>query len=98
MVSGKGKLSEIAIQRVRTLMLNEDIAYKGAFLTSVREKLLPYYKNGNIASLDPEEEENMIKEIYNEVNDLFIDEHWMMSNGDLLEQCFNMINPIRKIW
>lgn len=74
------------------------LAYKGAFLTTVRERLLPYYRSGALDELDTEKEEELIKEIYEEVNDLFVDEHWKISNGDLLEQTFHMLNPIRKVW
>ena len=94
----KGGLSEHIIEKTRSLLKNEVTSYKGAFLVSLRERLLPYHQRGMISSLDPEEEEKIIKEVYDEVNDLFINEHWLILKGDLLEQTFNMINPIRNIW
>ncbi|CAI2367906.1 unnamed protein product [Moneuplotes crassus] len=91
----KGKLLNLVERKTRHMMYSETVAYKGAFLTSVREKLLPYYKGG--VEIDPQQEEDIIREVYDEVNDLFIDEHWMISNGDLLEQTFAMLSPLKKI-
>ena len=93
----RGSILEVMAEKSRALIKNETIAYKGAYLTTVRERLLALHQRGLIDSLDQEEESSILKDIYEEINDLFIDEHWAISNGDMLEQCFHMINPIRKI-
>ena len=86
MAKNKGGITDLVVDKTKNKLKNERIAYKGAFLTSVRERLLPLHQRGAIDSLRSEEENDVLREIYDEVNDLFIDEHWMMANGDLLEQ------------
>ena len=64
----KGGLTNLVIDKARNLFKNETVAFKGAFLTSLREKLLPYQQQGMLESLDPEEENKIIKQLYDEIS------------------------------
>jgi hypothetical protein len=70
---------------------SEELAYQGAFLAQVRSSLLPYLqqatRQGNLECLpDGVTEERLLTEAYEYVNDLYTDEHLIMTQADLLEQ------------
>ena len=40
----------------------------------------------------------MMKEIYEQMKDLYIDEHWTLANADYLEQCYGIFKIIQKFF
>ena len=67
----------------------------------VRQALKPYLQNsinqGVSEFPDEEEETNIMQQLYNDVNDLYIDEHRIMAQADLLEQMYNMLHEINMV-
>ena len=67
-----------------------DIGYVGAYLACLRTKLLPMHSR-NLNNFPTKDQiDVMMKDLYNELNDLYIDEHWTLANADYLEQCFGI--------
>ena len=72
---------------------HEQIAYQGAFLAQSRTALLPYLqhatRNADLDLLpDEETENNLFQQVYDDVNELYTDEHLIMTQADLLEQMY----------
>jgi hypothetical protein len=87
----------IVINRRSNLFKNEDISYVSAYLASVRQKLLPYHSRSLSKYPTKEEQNKMFLQSYQEVNELFIDEHLSMGNNDYLEQCYDIFSNIHKL-
>lgn len=78
------------VQKAKGLYKTEEIAYQGAFLAQSRATLLPYLQQAlikddmnELPSLDRENE--LLMEVYKDLNDLYTDEHMIMTQADLLE-------------
>jgi hypothetical protein len=82
---------KLAIKRRNAFFKNEDIGYQSAFLASLRNRLLPIHRDNypNQVEID-----QIYKEIYEEMNELYIDEHWSIANADYLEQVYNILSTI----
>ena len=50
------------LEKARAMYKHEGIAYKGAFLVSARQALLPYLQNGCLP--EPEQEAEIMKKLY----------------------------------
>lgn len=87
----------LVINRRASLFKNEDQAYLSSFLSSVRNKMLPYHSQSLSKYPTNEELNKMYLEIYNEINELYIDEHMTMGNNDYLEQCYDIFSNIHKL-
>ena len=61
------------------MLKTEEQAYQSAFLVQSRQALLPYLQRGVEAFPDEEEETAIMKQIYDDVNDLYTDEHLLMA-------------------
>ncbi len=86
---------KIYMDRRISLFKNEDLGkikfyrgYVGAYLACLRTKLLPYHSRNLSKFPSKNEIDGMMKEIYDQMKDLYIDEHWSLANADYLEQCF----------
>lgn len=87
----------LVINRRSALLKNEDIAYVSAFLAGLRQKLLPL-RSKSLSHCPRKDEINKIySELYNELNELYIDEHMTMANNDYLEQCYEIFSNIHKL-
>jgi hypothetical protein len=84
----------LAIRRRNAFFKNEDIGYQSAFLANVRNRLLPYH--AQILENYPSENDidKIYKEVYDEMNELYIDEHWSIANADYLEQMYGILSAI----
>ena len=87
----------LAISRRSSLFKNEDTNYVSAFLTSVRQKLLPFHSKSLKNYPSKSELEKIYSEIYKEVNELYIDEHDTIGNNDYLEQTYDIFSNIHKL-
>ena len=72
---------------------HEEIAYQGAFLAQARSTLLPYLQNAtrrdDLELLPSEDEEaELLQKVFADVNELYTDEHLIMTQADLLEQFY----------
>lgn len=47
--------------------------------------------------MDYEEESKLMKTLYEDVNDLYQDEHMIMTQADLLEQMYNLLHEIHMV-
>jgi len=91
--SASTSLVKSVIQKAKGMYKSEEIAYQGAFLAQARTTLLPYLQQAiikndmnHLPSLD--EENELLMQVYKDVNDLYIDEHSIMTQADLLEQLY----------
>lgn len=87
----------LAISRRSSLFKSEDTNYVSAFLTSVRQKLLPFHSKSLKNYPSKSELEKIYSEIYKEVNELYIDEHDTIGNNDYLEQTYDIFSNIHKL-
>jgi hypothetical protein len=87
----------LAFQRRKGIFKNEDIGYVSAFLASARTKLLPYHSKSLKNYPTKAELDIIYKEIYDELNELYIDEHWSIANADYLEQIYDILSNIHKL-
>ena len=78
------------IAKARHEFKSEQLAFQSAFLVSQRQALLPYLQaasGGNLEAFPDEASENeLVRQLYDDVNDLYTDEHRLMAQADLLEQ------------
>lgn len=79
------------------LLKNEDMSYVSAFLTSVRCKLLSAHSQSLSNYPTRAEVDLMYKDIYKDLDELYIDEHWTMANNDYLEQCYDLFSNIHRL-
>jgi hypothetical protein len=87
----------LAMTKKTRLNKTEDLNYVGAFLTSVRQKLIPYHSRSLQNYPTKDELLNIYNEIYQDMNELLIDEHETVANNDYLEQCYEIISNLHKI-
>lgn len=85
------------INRRTSLFKIEDVGYVSAFLTSLRQKLLPMHSKSLNQYPNRSEMDKMYKELYTELNELYTDEHWTISNNDYIEQCYDIFSNIHKL-
>ena len=85
------------ISRRTSLFKMEDVGYMSAFLTSLRQKLLPIHSKSLKVYPDKLAIDKIYKELYTELNELYTDEHWTISNNDYLEQCYDIFSNIHKL-
>jgi len=85
------------INRRTSLFKIEDVGYMSAFLTSLRQKLLPYHSKSLKNYPEKSEIDKCFKELYKELNELYTDEHWTMGNNDFLEQSYDIFSNIHKL-
>ena len=86
-----GSILNRAVQKAKNMYKSEEIAYQGAILAHVRTQLLPYLqaatRENELEKLpDADAEGRIVQEAYDYVNDLYTDEHLIMTQADLLEQ------------
>lgn len=85
------------ILRRSSILKLEDNAYVSAFLTSLRQRLLPHHSN-SLKLYPPAELVNEVyKEIYSELNELYVDEHVTMANNDYVEQCYDIFSKMHQL-
>jgi hypothetical protein len=84
----------LAIKRRNSFFKNEDLGYQSAFLTTIRNRLLPFHSKNLKQYPSQTEIDNIYKEAYNELNQLYIDEHWSIANADYLEQLYEILSTI----
>jgi hypothetical protein len=87
----------LAMSKRTRLNKTEDLNYIGAFLTSARQKLLPYHSRSLQNYPTKVELTNIYNEIYKDMNELLIDEHETYANNDYLEQCYDILSNLHKI-
>ena len=78
------------VDKAKGMYKQEEIAYQGAFLAQARTALLPYLQQAthenSLDCLPSEElEHELLSKAYEDVNDLYTDEHMIMTQADLLE-------------
>lgn len=56
--------------------------------------MLPYLQRKDVDFPDEEQEKELMDQIYDDVNDLYQDEHHIISQGDLLEQLYSMLHEL----
>jgi hypothetical protein len=86
-----------AIVRRAALLRNEDLGYQGAFLTSLRQKLVPKHALSLKSYPTITEIDQIQHDLYKEMSDLYIDEHWTLCRNDFLEQCYDIFSTLHKI-
>lgn len=86
-----------AIKKRSSSLKNEDIGYMSAFLTSVRSRLLSAHSQSLKLFPTKAEVDLIYKDIYKDLDELYIDEHWAMGNNDYLEQCYDVFSNIHKL-
>ena len=67
-------------------------------MACLRTKLLPYHSKNLKNFPNQNEIDDMMKEIYEQMKDLYIDEHWTLANADYLEQCYGIFKIIQKFF
>lgn len=87
----------IALNRKASLLKKEDLAYVGSFLTSLRSKLLPKHSQSLKHYPTKNEIDLIYKDIYKEINELYVDETIHLANNDYLEQTYNIISCLHKL-
>ena len=80
-------------KKAKGMQKHEQIAYEGAFLAQARTSLLPYLQHATRQSdldllPDEEAEGSLLQQVYEDVNELYTDEHLIMTQADLLEQMY----------
>ena len=80
-------------KKAKGMYKQEQLAYQGAFLAQARTALLPYLQNAtrqkNLDLLpDRPTEDALLRKVYDEVNELYTDEHLIMTQADMLEQMY----------
>ena len=78
-------LTKKVIEKAKHIYKTEEQAYQSAFLVQSRQALVPYLQRGIESLPDEDEEQEIMKQIYDDVNDLYQDEHLIMTQADLLE-------------
>jgi len=102
-----GLLTRKVLQKAKKLVKQEKDSYQAAYLAQFRQAMLPYLQrqtmeqfrregDGEVVDWFPEEEEEtqIMKQLYEDVNDLYTDEHKIMAQSDLLEQVYNLMHEI----
>ena len=88
-----GSLLSRVTNKAKGMYKHELIAYQGAFLAQARTSLLPYLQHATRkADLEllpsEEEEQKLMQQVYDDINELYTDEHLIMTQADLLEQMY----------
>lgn len=69
--AGPNYLVTSVLEKAKGMFKHESIAYQGAFLAQTRQTLLPYLQRGLQSFPDSDEEEELIRKIY-EYSPLFL--------------------------
>ena len=90
------KLTQRVIDRAKKIYKGEQEAYEAAYLVQVRQTLNPELQMSlrmrkaasveeQMSLLTDDDEAAIMKQLYEDVNDLYTDEHRIMAQADLLE-------------
>ena len=96
-VVNKGDIVSMVTSKTKELLRNERVAYEGAFLATLRETFLPHAQRGKLATLSEDEEDALLRKAYDDINELYTDEHWMIAQSDLLEQCYTQFEALHSL-